>query len=194
MHLQQELAWWPEGKIWALLVFVQITKCISQNYQMYFQGRERLCSCSRVAGRVAWAGQEFCHRTSNSTTWTQLENTSLALSPSTFLNQNVFLQAVKWISPNCQMYFSKLTNVFLQNLSKLPNVFVQIRKCISPNCQMYLSKLPNVFLQIAKCICPNYQMYFSKLKMYLSKLWWLAPPLELDWKIPASHALSFHLS
>ena len=81
------------------------------------------------------------------------------LSRSTFLNQSVFLQIVKWISPNCQMSFSKLPNVFLQiaiyispnylmYFSKLPNVFLQVTKCIYPNCQMYLSKLPSVFVQI----------------------------------------------
>ena len=44
---------------------------------------------------------------------------------------------------NCQMY-----------LSKLPNVFFKIAKCIFQNCQMYLSKF-------AKCICPIWQMYLS---------------------------------
>ena len=72
------------------------------------------------------------------------------LSRSTFLNQSLFLQIVKWISPNCQMY-----------LSKLPYVCLQIVNFICPNPQIYFSKFPNVFLQISKCICQNCQVYLS---------------------------------
>ena len=72
------------------------------------------------------------------------------LSRSTFLNQSVFLQIVKWISPNCQMYMSQSANVCLQ-----------IVNYICPNYQMYFFKFPNVFLQISKCIFPNCQVYLS---------------------------------
>ena len=67
------------------------------------------------------------------------------LEKSIVLPTSVFVQIVKCICPNFQLY-----------LSILPNVIV---------------KFPIVFLKIAKCICPNEPMYLSKLGLSMILGW-----------------------
>ena len=73
----------------------------------------------------------------------------------------------KSIGINCQIY-----------LSKLSNVFVQIAKCICPNCQMYLSKncLVITLCLLSLCLAPpsplalSAQVVFCQRKSYRSEV------------------------
>ena len=66
------------------------------------------------------------------------------------------------ICPNCKLY-----------LSNLSNVFVQIVKCICPNCNIYLSKLQNAFVR-------------------LSVLWWRGKPIRGEEELKRKMCLYFH--
>merc|ERR1712198_689475 len=73
----------------------------------------------------------------------------------------------KCICPNCQLYLSKLTNVF-----------VQFAKCISPSCKIHScmeemgEQIEIAFLQVTRYICPSHKMYLSiGKKLQSNEIW-----------------------
>ena len=98
------------------------------------------------------------------------------------LFENVFLQFAECICTICQMYLSKLQNVFVGIAKYICSNWWQLLTCCSPaytvssesqlaiakyiylNCKMYFSKLQNIYVLIAKCISLYCKMYLSKLQ------------------------------
>ena len=83
------------------------------------------------------------------TGWTNLECTSALMHHAVIFLHNVLVQIVKCICLNCQMYVSKLLNIFVQRICNT-NL-----ECTSTLMHRAVIFLQNVLVQIVKCICPN---------------------------------------